>query len=62
MKKVVETDARLTEADVLAHCEGKLGRSKLPKGAVFLDVIPCNANGKVLKRELRLQFPGSVIN
>jgi hypothetical protein len=31
MKKVVETDARLTEADVLAHCEGSWGVLNCPK-------------------------------
>ncbi|MBQ14378.1 MAG: long-chain fatty acid--CoA ligase [Gammaproteobacteria bacterium] len=55
---VVKNTEQLTEADVLAHCEGKMAGFKLPKGAAFIDVIPRNANGKVLKRELRLQFPG----
>ena len=57
---VVKNDSALTEADILDHCDGKLARFKLPKGAAFVDVIPRNANGKVLKRELRLQFPGPV--
>ena len=55
---VVKNDNALTEIDVLEHCDGKLARFKLPKGAAFIEVIPRNANGKVLKRELRLQFPG----
>ena len=55
---VVKNDNALAEKDVLDHCDGKLARFKLPKGAAFIDVIPRNANGKVLKRELRLQFPG----
>ena len=55
---VVKNDNALAERDVLDHCDGKLARFKLPKGAAFIDVIPRNANGKVLKRELRLQFPG----
>ena len=57
---VVKNDGALTETDILDHCDGKLARFKLPKGAAFIDVIPRNANGKVLKRELRLQFPGPV--
>ena len=57
---VVKNDSALTETDILDHCDGKLARFKLPKGAAFIDVIPRNANGKVLKRELRLQFPGPV--
>jgi acyl-CoA synthetase (AMP-forming)/AMP-acid ligase II len=58
---VVRNDDGLTETDILAHCEGRLGRFKLPRGATFIDVIPRNANGKVLKRELRKQFPGPAV-
>ena len=55
---VVRKDESTTEEDILNHCDGKLARFKIPNGAVFIDVIPRNANGKVLKRELRKQFPG----
>ena len=55
---VVRKDESTTEEAILNHCDGKLARFKLPNGAVFIDVIPRNANGKVLKRELREQFPG----
>ena len=55
---VVREGETLTEAEVLAHCEGKLARYKWPKAVVFLDVIPRNPSGKILKRILREQFPG----
>ena len=55
---IVRQEETLTEAEVLAHCEGKLARFKLPKEVVFLDVIPRNPSGKILKRVLRDQFPG----
>jgi O-succinylbenzoate-CoA ligase len=55
---VVAKSDTLSAGDVLTHCDGKLARFKLPKGAVFIDEIPRNANGKVLKRLLREQFPG----
>jgi len=55
---VVKADKQLSEALVLEHCNGKLARFKLPKAAVFIDEIPRNANGKVLKRMLRKEFPG----
>ena len=55
---VVSKGDGLTAEEVLAHCNGKLARFKLPTGAVFIDVIPRNANGKVLKRLLREEFPG----
>ena len=55
---VVRKSEALTEADVLSYCDGKLARFKMPRGVGFVDVIPRNANGKVLKRLLREQFPG----
>ena len=55
---VVRKNEALSEADVLAHCDGKLARFKLPKGAAFIDLLPRNPNGKVLKRLLREDFPG----
>ncbi|MDP6415875.1 MAG: long-chain-fatty-acid--CoA ligase [Gammaproteobacteria bacterium] len=57
---VVRNEDSLTEADIVNHCDGKLARFKLPKGVTFIDAIPRNANGKVLKRDLRKQFPGPV--
>ncbi|HKI73470.1 MAG TPA: long-chain fatty acid--CoA ligase [Pseudomonadales bacterium] len=55
---VVRNDDGLTEADLLKYCDGKLARFKLPKGVVFVDEIPRNPSGKVLKRLLREEFPG----
>ena len=55
---VVKNDEKVSESDILKHCDGKLARFKLPKGAAFIETIPRNANGKVLKRELRDKFPG----
>jgi acyl-CoA synthetase (AMP-forming)/AMP-acid ligase II len=55
---IVRSDASLSEADVLAYCDGKLARYKLPKGAAFVDEIPRNPSGKILKRVLRDQFAG----
>jgi acyl-CoA synthetase (AMP-forming)/AMP-acid ligase II len=54
---VVKKDPALDEATVLAHCEGKLARFKMPTAVRFVDVIPRNASGKALKRDLRIQFP-----
>lgn len=55
---VVRSDDTLDEAGVLQHCADKLARYKRPYGAVFIDMLPRNPSGKVLKRELRDQFPG----
>lgn len=55
---VVKRDEALTEAEVIEYCRGRLAGYKQPKGAVFIDVIPRNPSGKILKRLLREQFPG----
>ena len=55
---VVKKDASLTEREVLDWCNGKLARFKQPKAVAFIDLIPRNPSGKVLKRLLRDQFPG----
>ncbi len=55
---VVRSGDKLTEADVLDYCQGKMARFKQPKGVVFVEQIPRNPSGKVLKRILREQFPG----
>ncbi|MFT7653029.1 MAG: acyl-CoA synthetase (AMP-forming)/AMP-acid ligase II [Candidatus Azotimanducaceae bacterium] len=53
---IVKNDEALTEAEVLNYCEGKLARFKQPQAAVFVDEIPRNPSGKILKRLLREQF------
>ncbi|HKC52154.1 MAG TPA: long-chain-fatty-acid--CoA ligase [Myxococcota bacterium] len=55
---VVRKDASLSEREVLDWCQGKLARFKQPRAVCFIDVIPRNPSGKVLKRLLREQFPG----
>lgn len=56
---VVASDPSATEDDILAFCIGKLARFKLPKAVAFVDQIPRNPTGKVLKQQLRKQFPGT---
>ena len=43
----------LTEADVVAHCRGRLADYKKPRHVIFTDALPRNALGKVLKSTLR---------
>jgi acyl-CoA synthetase (AMP-forming)/AMP-acid ligase II len=39
--------------DVEKFCKGKISNIKIPKIISLIDSIPRNANGKVLKTELR---------
>lgn len=45
-----------TGADVIDHCETALARFKVPRLVAFIDQLPRNANGKVLRRNLRVDF------
>jgi fatty-acyl-CoA synthase len=46
----------LTAEEVLAHCDGRLARYKIPKAVVFAQVLPRNAMGKVIKAELHARY------
>ncbi len=46
------------EGDVIQHRLGRLAKFKVPQSVTFVDALPRNATGKVLKRELRTQFVG----
>ena len=56
---VRKPDETLEEGDVIQHCLGQLAKFKVPQAVAFIDVLPRNATGKVLKRELRVQFVGT---
>ena len=49
---VLTAGAELDEGDVKAHVKANLASYKAPKEVVFLDALPRNATGKVLKRSL----------
>jgi fatty-acyl-CoA synthase len=50
---VLRPGATASEADLLAFCDGRLARYKIPKSVVFADALPRTASGKVLKSRLR---------
>lgn len=54
---VVRNKDSLTENDVLQFCADKLAKFKQPKGVAFMEQIPRNPSGKILKRLLREEFP-----
>ncbi len=49
---VLATDAEISEDDLKAHVKANLAAYKTPREVTFLDELPRNATGKVLKREL----------
>ena len=51
----VVTAAPVDEATLIAHCREHLASFKKPSAVRFVDDLPRNAAGKVLKRELRLE-------
>ncbi|MDE2395243.1 MAG: long-chain-fatty-acid--CoA ligase [Burkholderiales bacterium] len=53
---VVKAGASLSEAEVLAHCSAQMAAFKTPKRVVFVDSLPKNPSGKLLKRELRQAY------
>jgi acyl-CoA synthetase (AMP-forming)/AMP-acid ligase II len=50
---VTRDGAELSEEQVQAHVKKRLARFKVPREVVFLERLPRNETGKVLKRELR---------
>ncbi len=46
----------VAEEEVIAHCAARLARFKVPKRVVFVDTLPKNPSGKLLKRELRKRY------
>ena len=42
-----------TSEELIAHCRARLAGFKVPRHLVFVDALPKNASGKLLKRELR---------
>lgn len=56
---VVVPRAEVTEDELIAHARAELAAFKAPKRVRFVDALPRNASGKILKRELRDRFTAS---
>jgi acyl-CoA synthetase (AMP-forming)/AMP-acid ligase II len=50
---VRRSDSDLAEAEVIAYARGRLANFKAPRSVTFLDQLPRNAGGKVVKPTLR---------
>jgi fatty-acyl-CoA synthase len=55
---VVKSGETLDEDAVVKHCAGQMAHFKVPKRVIFVDSLPKNPSGKLLKRELRQRFVG----
>ncbi len=53
---VLKDGVSVTEQDILDFTQDKLARYKQPKSIVFVDMLPRNPAGKVLKFDLREQY------
>jgi acyl-CoA synthetase (AMP-forming)/AMP-acid ligase II len=50
------TDSGALAADIIAATRARLAHYKCPTSIDFVDALPRNPSGKVLKRELRLPY------
>jgi acyl-CoA synthetase (AMP-forming)/AMP-acid ligase II len=50
---VLREGTHVSAEALIEHCRERLARFKVPKDIAFLDALPRNPSGKVLKRELR---------
>ena len=53
---VLKPGQKLTETEVLNFLKGRLAKYKVPKSVVFVDQLPRNAAGKVLKNVLKEKY------
>lgn len=56
---VVVARGEVSEEELIDHAREKLAHFKAPKKVLFVDELPRNASGKILKRELRDRFTPS---
>lgn len=53
-------DAEITEANIIAFFEEKIAKWQIPDKVIFVEELPRNATGKVLKNKLREEY-GSIL-
>ncbi|MGZ6126309.1 MAG: acyl-CoA synthetase [Myxococcales bacterium] len=55
---VVKQGSSLDEKTVVEYCKSRMAHFKVPKRVVFVESLPKNPSGKLLKRELRARLKG----
>lgn len=53
---VKQENATLTEEEALAYFDNKIARWQIPDVVIFVDALPINGTGKIVKAELRTKF------
>lgn len=53
---VVNAEHKVSEDELIQYCRREIASYKCPKKVVFVDELPRNASGKILKKELRKPF------
>jgi long-chain acyl-CoA synthetase len=53
---VLKADATATPDEIMEFCKGRLGGFERPRSVDFIDALPRNPSGKVIKRQLREPF------
>ncbi|MHA7820478.1 MAG: fatty acid--CoA ligase [Erythrobacter sp.] len=53
---VVKEGGQLAEADIIAHAREHIAGYKCPKSVDFIEALPRNPSGKILRRELRAPY------
>ena len=53
---VLRPGEQVSEAALIEHARARLAPFKVPKAVHFVDALPKNTAGKLLKRELKARF------
>ncbi|MEG0342438.1 MAG: long-chain fatty acid--CoA ligase [Acinetobacter sp.] len=53
---VKEENSTLTEKEALSYFENRIARWQIPDAVIFIDALPINGTGKIVKAELRKKF------
>jgi acyl-CoA synthetase (AMP-forming)/AMP-acid ligase II len=56
VKAVVVVQTTTTETELIEYCRERIAHYKAPKSVDFVDSLPRNPSGKVLKRVLRAPY------
>jgi acyl-CoA synthetase (AMP-forming)/AMP-acid ligase II len=53
---VLKENAQVAEEEIIRFCREQIAHYKAPKSVEFVESLPKNPQGKILKREIRLKY------